>query len=310
MRAYHWTSFGSSEGIEVDVPEPMLNLKDAVITSLMNRTNVYLLALDPLQHTLHSVAFNITRKVTEFTFNEKGGAVGRHGKNQPSQHNCVIDCHADVWTRFPVVPAVRRETIVSASLRQPRSLTFVSYAPHSPFASHFSALIDEFERTTRKPTNGELSNIEILSVNHADFADTYPFVPSTFHAGQWLVELLCLIPIHIAVTRDNRFVPLKDGVWSAELERSLLGADVAKIVDSISFGWYESLFQSYMAKKVSIPDEWSNSRDTHKSHETARQGRFIYGYGFRSSWDILMAVLMFASRGAISRQELRSESPR
>ncbi|RPD81278.1 hypothetical protein L226DRAFT_549908 [Lentinus tigrinus ALCF2SS1-7] len=250
IRAYHWTSFGSSEGILVDIPEAVLKLKGTVITSLMSRNNVYLLALDPPEHALRSVAFSITRKVTEFTFKEKGGGGGgRHGKDQFTRHNCLIDCHADIWTRFPVVPAVRRETIISSSLRQPRSLTFVSSNPRSPFASHFSALIDDFERTTRKPTNGELSSIHILAVNHQDFADQYPFVPSTFHAGEWLVELLCLIPIHVAVTRDNRFVPLKDGVWSAELERSLLGADVAKIVDSISFGWYESLFQSYMAKK-------------------------------------------------------------
>jgi hypothetical protein len=73
---------------------------------------------------------------------------------------------------------------------------------------------------------------------------------SKFRAGEWLVDILCLIPIHIAVTRENRFIPLKDGVYSTELEKSLLGADVNRIVNHLSFGWYESLFQSYMAKKV------------------------------------------------------------
>ncbi|KAG1797012.1 uncharacterized protein HD556DRAFT_1233716, partial [Suillus plorans] len=43
---------------------------------------------------------------------------------------------------------------------------------------------------------------------------------------------------------------LKDGVYSTELEKSLLGADVNRIVNHLSFGWYESLFQSYMAKKL------------------------------------------------------------
>ncbi len=73
---------------------------------------------------------------------------------------------------------------------------------------------------------------------------------SSFKAGEWLVDLLCLIPIHIAVTRDNRFIPLRDGIWSAEVERDLLGATVDQIVDGLSFGWYESIFQSYMASKV------------------------------------------------------------
>ncbi|KAI0751604.1 hypothetical protein C8Q80DRAFT_1158354 [Daedaleopsis nitida] len=249
-RAYHWSSFGSSEGIELDVSGHAFALDDTVITSLMSRSNVYLLALDCAACTVSSVAFTITRKETEFAFKEKGGATPSHGRNQITKHNSIVDCHADVWKRFPVVPAVRREAIVSSALRQPRTLTFVSNLPHSPFASHFSSLIDEFERITRKPTGDELSSISILSIDPHTFSQNCPFITtSTFRAGEWLVELLCLIPIHIAITRDNRFIPLKDGVWSAELERSLLGADVAKIIDSISFGWYESLFQSYMAKK-------------------------------------------------------------
>ncbi|KAI0723140.1 hypothetical protein C8Q76DRAFT_671490 [Earliella scabrosa] len=249
LRAYHWSSFGSSEGIEVVLPELFRGLNNFVLTSFLSRNNVYLLGLHPEEHALRSVAFNITRRVTEFTFRERGGSSLRNGKNQITSHNSIIDCHADVWTRFPVVPAVRRETIVSSKLRQPRFLAFVSNSPSSPFAGHFTALIDDFERTTRKPVGDELSGIKVVSLDPDTIVGDYPFVPSTFRAGEWLVELLCLIPIHIAVTRDNRFVPLKDGVWSAELERSLLGADVAKIVDSISFGWYESLLQSYMAKK-------------------------------------------------------------
>jgi hypothetical protein len=66
------------------------------------------------------------------------------------------------------------------------------------------------------------------------------------------VDILCLIPIHIAIARDNRFIPLKDGVFSVDMERSLLGARVEEIIDSISFGWYESIFRSYMTTKVSM----------------------------------------------------------
>lgn len=75
-------------------------------------------------------------------------------------------------------------------------------------------------------------------------------VVSQLKAGEWLVDILCLIPIHVAVARDNRFVPLKDGMWSPDFERALLGATVEQVVDKLSFGWYESIFQSYMATKV------------------------------------------------------------
>jgi hypothetical protein len=55
----------------------------------------------------------------------------------------------------------------------------------------------------------------------------------------------------LAITRDNCFIPLKDGVLNPEHECSLLGADVPAIINSLSIGWYESLFQSYMATKAS-----------------------------------------------------------
>lgn len=61
------------------------------------------------------------------------------------------------------------------------------------------------------------------------------------------------ISYSLAVTRDNRFLPLKNGVWDPDYEQSLLGADVPNIVDSLSIGWYEPVFQSYMAAKVSAP---------------------------------------------------------
>ena len=54
---------------------------------------------------------------------------------------------------------------------------------------------------------------------------------SAYHAGEWFVDFLCLIPIHLVLTKDNRFVLLKDEVYSPDLERSLLGADVNHIVD-------------------------------------------------------------------------------
>ncbi|KAI1789535.1 hypothetical protein LXA43DRAFT_892776, partial [Ganoderma leucocontextum] len=245
LRAYHWTSFGSPEGIKVDVPKRVLG--GCIVTSLLSRENIYLVGIDLTDSVLRSVAFKITRRMTAFTFKEKGGPkAGR--QEQTASHNSLIDCHVDVWTRFPVVPAVRRETVVSA-LRERKSRVFVLNVDPTPVEPHFSTLIGDFKRITHKPVGDELKSIQVVALSHTTFLRRYPLDLSTFRAGEWLVELICLIPIHVAITRDNRFLPLKDGVWSPEVERSLLGADVAKIVDSISFGWYESLFQSYMATK-------------------------------------------------------------
>jgi hypothetical protein len=115
-------------------------------------------------------------------------------------------------------------------------------------------LIDTFENTTRKPTGNELSDIHVSGITFdlltPELAAEKEWSVSCFRAGEWLVNFFCLIPIHIAITKENRFIPLTDGVSSSELEKDLLGAEVGRIVDSLSFGWYESLFKSYMATKV------------------------------------------------------------
>jgi hypothetical protein len=201
---------------------------------------------------IRSVALSITRKVTEFSFQETGlgGSSRRDVDTNVTAHNCLIDCHADVWTRFPVVPAVRRRTVTSSAGIQPKALFFVTERDHSAFLPYWQDLIAQFERRTRKPTEKELSSIHALALSQEDLPAHIPGNISILRAGEWLVDLLCLIPIHIAVARENRFVPLKDGIFSANMERSLLGARVETIIDNISFGWYESIFRSYMSNKV------------------------------------------------------------
>ncbi len=152
------------------------------------------------------------------------------------------------------IAAVKRRTITSLSERRPMTLAFVTKDPTQPFSSYFSNLIQGFVKMTRKPTGDELRGIKVSAADFESFRDKTVFDLkwniSRYRLGEWLVDLLCLIPIHIAVCRENRFVPLANGVISTELEKSLLGADVNQIVDKLSFGWYESIFQSYMALKV------------------------------------------------------------
>ncbi|KDN38013.1 hypothetical protein RSAG8_09786, partial [Rhizoctonia solani AG-8 WAC10335] len=115
---------------------------------------------------------------------------------------------------------------------------------------HLEDDIDIREHDTKALGNSQrsLTSIEVKSAIRIDpdFVDQ----ASEFKLGSFIVELLCLIPLHLAVTRENRFIPLKDGVWDPDYERSLLGADVPAIIDALSLGWYESLFQSYMATKA------------------------------------------------------------
>jgi hypothetical protein len=236
---------------------PTFSLEDAVVTSIVSRGRVFLLALDIDRQCVNSIAIDITRKVTEVVFQEKGNRDVSCNGDRHAQQNSLLDCHKEVWTRFPVLPAVKRRTITSLSERRPKSLTFITRNPTQPFASYFSDLILGFVKSTRKPIGDELHGIKVSASDFESFQDKMvldlDWNVSQYRVGEWLVDLLCLIPIHIAVCRENRFVPLADGVISAELERSLLGADVNQIVDKLSFGWYESIFQSYMASKVPLP---------------------------------------------------------
>ena len=212
------------------------------------------MGLDITSKSVQSIAIKITQKRTELMFRENDDGNGSNNRIRHTLHNSLLDCHAEVWSRFPVVPAVKRRTLTPSSERQDKSITFIA-ENHSPsFESYFSDLIQTFERTTRKPTSGELRRIQVTAKEFSMFIDEVimnsDWEVSRYLVGEWLVELLCLIPIQIAVCRENRFVPLADGVLSSDLERSLLGAEVSKIVDKLSFGWYESIFQSYLATKV------------------------------------------------------------
>ncbi|EIN14302.1 hypothetical protein PUNSTDRAFT_41556 [Punctularia strigosozonata HHB-11173 SS5] len=222
FRAYHWSTFGSTCGIQIEVPEfpPAGN---HVMTSIGSKTSIHLVYMDVAGSCCKSVALHITRRVTEFMFQEKGAQQMQEGKSSITSHNCLVECHADVWKRFPVMPAVQRRTITPAS----------SHRDYSQFLPHFKDLIADFERTTRKPGSAELNDVHISALDFDSFCTQELLSQSSFLTGEWLVDLICLIPIHIAVTKDNRFVPLKDGVWSAQLERSLLGATVDQIIDQI-----------------------------------------------------------------------------
>lgn len=248
--AYHLETFGSTAGIALDVPE--FPLDGAVLTSIVSRGHVFLLGLDIEARAVKSIVIDITKKATEFMFKEKRS---KHiSATHPTRHNCLLDCHAEVWTRFPVLPAVKRRTITSLSERCQKTLTFIADDPTRPFASYFAELVHSFEKTMRKPTGDELSGIKVSTAQFRQFWTKVLSQPdwkvSRYRVGEWLVDLLCLIPIHIAVCRENRFIPLANGVISADLEKSLLGAEVNQIVERLSFGWYESIFRSYLSLKV------------------------------------------------------------
>ncbi|KAG8756609.1 hypothetical protein FRC11_005176, partial [Ceratobasidium sp. 423] len=244
LLAFHWASFGKNKkGIDAYGLPPCDGYR--VVTRFEGRGRVHVISFNSASQAISSTVLQITQKATEFSFRSDR----EHARKTAAEtiNNSLIDCHLEVWTRFPVVSTVSCNTLVVVN-RQPRQLVFSSPIVLPEVEEYFDRMISKFETTTRKPIGGSLTAIEVTSTNRIeqDFADKI----SEFRLGSFIVELLCLIPLHLAVTRENRFIPLKDGVWDLDYERSLLGADIPAIIDALSLGWYESLFQSYMATKV------------------------------------------------------------
>lgn len=257
MRVYHWVSFGSGhEGFAFELP--IRSKQTPIISSLDKKEDVYLMWADKQSHACKSVAMIINGQMTGSQLRVKGKKV----LSRRTFHNSILDCHSDVWTCFPVVSPVRRVAIRSNTPLRDRFVLFATASVSNfPFESYFQDTINRFEKITKKPTDSLLISIlvqsdELLSVlstlNDHDFWKQV----STFKAGGWMVDFFCSIPIHIAVARDNRFIPLKDGIWSPKAENALLGASIDQVADSLSFGWYESIFHSYMSTKVSPIDQF------------------------------------------------------
>ena len=248
LRAYYWSTFGHTDGI--DLTFEGLSADSNVIMSIGARNVVYFLTLNEAQRQCNSVALNIKRATADFNLCEQLKEPLGGFPPQRTSRNCFLDCLSDVWSRFPVISTVQRSTSCLSDGNETHLLFFVASSEPNLAQEYLRTLISTFKRNSKKPTSEVLTDMVVCGMSYNAFSKTSNAVVSEHRCGHWLINLLCLVPIHIAVTWNNQFVPLKDGVWSREFDRSLLGATVEQIVDSLSFGWYESIFKSYVGSKV------------------------------------------------------------
>lgn len=190
LRAFHWTSFGpESEGFRPASVDPG---SSSLIMSFERGGQIYWISMSLTQpHGLTSTALQVKQKSSRFDIKSK--ETGPKAEARRTVNNCLIDCHMEVWSRFPVLPAVPRNTLVGG-VREPRSITFISDGNFSGAKDYFAKLVSAFERVTEKPTNGKLFAISVHTSNQP-FIASKQGVCSYFHLGSFVVELLCLIPI-------------------------------------------------------------------------------------------------------------------
>ena len=193
LKAYHWATFGSSDGISIDCPDAFT--EPLLVTSMVNRASVHVLSLDSTSKACSSLALDITKKITDYTFREHGEAGPSQRKSVNTLHNCLIDCHEDVWTRFPVLAAVPHQAILSSHGRCPPKFVFVvdEEEHHQHISPHFLEMKQRFYQKTHKPLSDNLKNMAVIAQNFDQFIQSLGWNISIFCTGEWIVNIICLV---------------------------------------------------------------------------------------------------------------------
>ncbi|ORY29073.1 hypothetical protein BCR33DRAFT_745387 [Rhizoclosmatium globosum] len=160
--------------------------------------------------------------------------------------SCMLKVWSSIWTQFPIMPAFERTPWTGDQTEPFMTIITNASLDQNQCKAYWKNMIDNFKISTQKPAGDSLSRVQ-LSVARCDEFD-YNAFSSVFHAGEWLISLVSLIPIQLAIARDSQFIPLKDGIQTADV----IGADFNALVKNLSLGWYESLFAYYSHLPVRV----------------------------------------------------------
>ncbi|CAG8764304.1 11827_t:CDS:2, partial [Gigaspora rosea] len=124
------------------------------------------------------------------------------------------------------------------------------------FQKYVADTFDELKRSTNKPATS-IEKYGLLCLPFSDFnlEDLYNELDDLkkIQLGEWIIQLCILIPIQIAVARNNLFQPLCNGLTSFDSELTDSGAStVDGIAQNISFGWYEGIFKYFGDRPVKV----------------------------------------------------------
>jgi hypothetical protein len=114
-------------------------------------------------------------------------------------------------------------------------------------------MFDDLKHSTKKPTS-ILEKFSMSVVPFQKFDIENAEFSSEYELREWIIQLCCLIPIQIAVARNNLFLPLRlssNEIDQAELDDSY-GHHVNSVAKNISFGWYEGILKYSGDKKVKV----------------------------------------------------------
>ncbi|RIA84626.1 hypothetical protein C1645_831984 [Glomus cerebriforme] len=181
-------------------------------------------------------------------------------KRQVSEIICdnilKIDCpgfeHVKDWTMYATTTPI-------SQIDTPLKVTFVVDAFENSKISHetkFQNYVIKMFEQVRKETKKPFGHFKNFKAACKIFENLILNEEGTeYQFGEWIIQLFCLIPIQIAIARDNEFIPLLDGVFSSEIDQFNFDEGyglIGSVNKAISFGWYEAIFEQYADLEVKV----------------------------------------------------------
>ncbi|KAK4689286.1 hypothetical protein P7C73_g826, partial [Tremellales sp. Uapishka_1] len=248
LLGYH-TSFGTeSSQIDLDLQQ----VDDFCFLTIHSTDHVYLVHMSAENAGITIQRLVVANSAASSQLHATAGPRLANEKKRSHHDDPLLGSFYDLWDRYPVVAAIERDNL--SSRREARSVTLVGEEHLGDISATFNALwkrmIASFKLDTCKPTRNVLENI----VTRTGTLQSFHLVQtiSEFKFGEWLVEMFCLIPLHLAVAKDNKFIPYRNGRDDVEWEKRLLGQNVATIASTITLGWYEAILSGYLVNRVSF----------------------------------------------------------
>ncbi|CAG8550727.1 10371_t:CDS:10, partial [Funneliformis caledonium] len=218
------------------------------------RVGDYLIIGEEKRQVSEIVYDNVLKIVRPSFENVKFGQWLSFGIEQITTNNGLIDVYAMVFTKYATTTPI-------GQIDKPLKATFVvdvsrSSKTISTYEAKIRKYVDKMFEKVKKETKKPSGHLKHFKSAYAIFENlTLDDESTEYLFGEWIILLFCLIPIQIAIARDNEFVPLQDGVFSSELDQPNFDGGyglIGSVSKAISFGWYEAIFEYYADLEVKV----------------------------------------------------------
>ncbi|CAI2161359.1 15834_t:CDS:10 [Funneliformis geosporum] len=167
--------------------------------------------------------------------------------------NGLIDAYRLMFEKYPVESYVDPDQNRSLNLQIVLDIEDEDVDKYcEKFEDYINETFEGLKRSTKKPTSilkKFSTSVITFQELHIEHLKRY----SNYKLGEWIIQLCCLIPIQIAIARNNLFQPLRDGLSSNDIVHDDGSSHhVDSIAKNISFGWYEGIFKYFGDKKVKV----------------------------------------------------------